>query len=190
MHRFVLSPLLVLTLCTCDPAPAERAPRNDGSVSAPTATNAFFDLEGYFDAEIERLTEHKVTADKTITLNGRTEAKENAVINYANDLRLFREADINKPAWTDKYRTTEQKLSGSHRKTTYTALDSSLVVHRLVVEQDQGVPVRIEMDRRTGTVLSDGDHRLVYEAGKGYSVITQQTNRFGDDVDAQISVVW
>lgn len=185
MHRLLLSSLLVLTLCTCGPAP-----ETNGEDGTPLETNAFFDLESYLDAEIERLTENKVTADKTITLNGKTEAKDNATINYKNDLRLFREADINKPAWVDKYRADEQKLSGSHTKTTYTTLDSSLVVHRLMIEQDQGVPVRIEIDRKTGTVLSDGDHRLVYESGKGYSVATKQTNRFGDDVDAVIEVEW
>jgi hypothetical protein len=176
----LLTLLLLFSLCTCDRAPETTALK----------VTTFFDLNGYMNAEIERLTEGKVKADKSITLNGKTERKEETDINYANDLRVFREADINKPAWTEKYATDEQKLSGSHKITTYTTLDSNLVVQQLVIEEDQGVPVKIEIDRKTGTVLSNGRHELVYQPGKGYSVTTIQDNKFGDDVDAVISVVW
>lgn len=180
MQRLLpLLTLLFLTIaCTSDPAPEE------------SAVSPFFDLAGYMDGEIDRLTNGKIPANKSITLNGETEAKEGVMINYGNDLRLFRDADINRPAWIEKYRTKEDKLSGSHTITTYTSLDSNLVVQRLLVEEDLGVPVKIEIDRKTGTVLSDGRHQLRYESGKGYSVTTQQTNRFGDDVNAKIIVEW
>ena len=180
MHKLLaLLPFVLLAFaCTSGPAP-------DNS-----EVTAFFDLRGYMDAEVERLTTGKIPANKSITLNGEEEVQDGIVINYANDLRLFREADINRPAWIEKYETTEQKLSGNHRITTYVTLDSSLVVQRLLIEEDQGETIRIEIDRKTGTVLSDGQHQLVYEPGKGYSVKTQQINRFGDDVDAQIIVEW
>lgn len=180
--KFIL-PLLTLLLftshCTSDRA-QEEAP----------AVGAFFDLQTYLDGEIERLTEGKIPATKSISLNGKTETQENLMINYENDLRLFREADINKPAWIEKYETKEEQLSGSHKMTTYTALDSSLVVQRLLIDEDQGVPIKIEIDRKTGTVLSNGKHLLVYEPGRGYSVATEQQNRFGDDVNAVIKVTW
>jgi len=171
--------LLVLTIsCTSDPAPGQ------------TDVAAFFDLDGYMNTEIERLTERKVRADKSITLNGVTEEQTGIVINYANDLRLFREADINKPAWVEKYSSNKEQFSGSHKQVTYTARDTNLVVQQLLIEEDQGVPVKIEIERKTGTVLSDGVHQLVYQPALGYSVRTQQTNRFGDDVDAVIEVRW
>lgn len=173
-----LTLLFLISACTGDPAPGN------------TEAKAFFDLAGYMDAEIQRLTEGKVLANKSITLNGKEEAQKGIAINYANDLRLFREADINRPAWLEKYVAEEQQLSGNHKITTYTVSDSSLIVQRLMVEEDQGVPIKIEIDRKTGTVLSDGKHKLVYEPGKGYSVATKQVNRFGDDVDAKISVSW
>lgn len=153
-------------------------------------TAPFFDLAGYITTETERLTKDKVRVEKTITLNGETETKQLDAINFANDLRLFREADINKPAWIDKYDTEVKTLSGSHKITTYVAKDSSLIVRRLMVEEDLGVTTKIEIDRKTGTVLSDGKHELVYNPAQGYSVTTQQVNRFGDDVDAVIEVEW
>lgn len=150
----------------------------------------FFDLRGYIDSEVDRLTEAKVRVNKTITLNGVSETKSLDEVNFSNDLRLFREADINKPAWREKYTTEEQSLSGSHLITTYLAQDSNLIVLKLLVEEDQGVPIRIELERKTGTILSDGVHQLKYAPASGYSVKTKQTNRFGDDIDALIDVKW
>ena len=59
-----------------------------------------------------------------------------------------------------------------------------------MIEEDQGVPIKIEIERKTGSILSDGKHQLVYEPAKGYSVTTQQQNRFGDNIDAVIKVRW
>lgn len=168
---------LTLLLSSCDPAPA----------SAPDAT-PFFDLGTYMDGEIGRLTEQRRPVTKTITLNGETETKTLDAINFANDLKLFRDANINKPDWSDKYVTAEKTLSAGHRVTTYVASDSSLIVRRLLVEEDQGVPVRIEVDRRTGNVLSQGRSRMVYEPARGYRVETEQEKRFGDDLTTTIDV--
>jgi len=153
-------------------------------------TAPFFDLVGYITAETDRLTAAKTTVKKTITLNGEVETKEITDVNFANDLRVFRQADINKPAWLDKYETDTKELSGNHRITSYLATDSSLIVRRLLIEEDQGVPVKIEIDRKTGNVLSDGTHQLVYEPATGYDVVTKEITRFGEDVDARITVRW
>ena len=180
MQRLLLLLALPCLLVACTPEPPA------GTIDAAP----FYDLAGYITAETERLTSGKIRVEKTITLNGTTETKELDAINFANDLRLFREADINKPAWIDKYETQTETLSGSHKITTYLAKDSSLIVHRLMVEEDLGVTTKIEIDRKTGTVLSDGKHQLIYDPARGYSVTTQQVNRFGDDVNAVIEVEW
>lgn len=180
MQRLLLLMVLPLLVTACAPEDA----------AGDIETKPFFDLSGYITTETERLSAAKTRVEKTITLNGETETRQLDDINFANDLRLFREADINKPAWTDKYETRTEALSGSHKITTYLAKDSSLIVRRLMMEEDVGATTKIEIDRKTGTVLSDGKHLLVYEPARGYSVTTQQVNRFGDDVDAVIRVEW
>ncbi|SEQ72174.1 hypothetical protein [Neolewinella agarilytica] len=151
---------------------------------------AFFDLRSYVNEEVDRLTSRKTKVTKTITLNGKTETKELDDLNFANDLRVFREADINKPAWLEKYETKRKALSGSHQITTYEALDSNLVTRQLLVEEDLGEVTRITIQRKTGTVLSNGNHWLEYVPATGYSMTTRQKNRFGEDVDARIVVDW
>lgn len=180
MQRLVslLAFCLCLTACTTD------VPSGDSN------TPVFFDVRGYFNQEVMRLSDQKVKVTKTITLNGKTETQELDDLNFSSDLRIFREADINKPAWVEKYEAKSETLSGSHQITTYEALDSNLVTRQLVVEEDLGEVTRITIQRKTGTVLSNGNHRLEYVPATGYSMTTQQENRFGEDVDAQIEVSW
>lgn len=171
---------LLLVLLSCG---------GDGGMD-PNQEKPFFDLRAYMTTEIERLEGRPLTVEKSITLNGTTETQKLTDLNYANDLRVFREADINRNAWIDKYTSDKEELSGSHKVTTYVALDSTLQTQRLIIEEDQGVVTRIGIRRKTGTVLSDGIHHLQYLPARGYSVKTMQTNRFGDDVDALIEVSW
>lgn len=162
---------------------------SDGAID-PNEKKPFFDLRAYMTEEIERLEGRPLTVEKSITLNGATETQKLTDLNYANDLRVFREADINRNAWIDKYTSQEDELSGSHKVTTYQATDSTLQTQQLVVEEDQGVVTRISIRRKTGTVLSEGLHHLEYLPARGYSVATKQDNRFGKDVDALIEVSW
>ncbi|WP_116105870.1 hypothetical protein [Lewinella sp. IMCC34191] len=149
----------------------------------------FFDLAGYIDRQVDSLQGMNGTVTKTITLNGTTETKELSDLQFGNDLRVFREADINKPAWLDKYETDQSESDGLLTRT-YTALDSSMQTRKLTVTSRDGQPVGIEIIRKTGTVLSDGWHRLVYEPASGYALRTIQKNTFGDDLDADIRVSW
>ncbi|NJC25998.1 hypothetical protein [Neolewinella antarctica] len=178
--RLLLSLLLPLLLCTCDSAPD----------NASLNTLNFFDLKGYIDEEVDRLGGVPLTVDKTITLNGKTETQQLDDLDFGSDLQLFASADINKAAWIDKYNTEVKTMSGSHKITRYTALDTTLTTRMLEVEEDRGQPIQITIKRKTGTFLSDGVSELVYRAANGYTVQTKQDNRFGDDIDALVQVAW
>ena len=145
----------------------------------------FFDLAGFIDSEVTRLAEAGEEVTKTVVLNGQREQQRRSDINFALDLRVFRDADINKPAWRDKY-----TVSREPNRTIYTATDSTMQTQRLAVDILNGVPQRVFIDRKTGTVLSDGRHELMYDRYRGYRIRTQQVNTFGADVDAEVMVEW
>ncbi|MGB3801098.1 MAG: hypothetical protein WA952_14875 [Lewinella sp.] len=149
----------------------------------------FFDLATYIDQQVDSLQRVGTTVTKTITLNGSTESKELSDLAFGSDLRVFRESDINKPAWLDKYDTQQNETDGLLTRT-YSAMDSSMQTRQLTVISRDGEPVSIEIIRKTGTVLSDGWHRLVYDPSSGYQLRTLQHNTFGDDLDADIRVSW
>ena len=151
----------------------------------------FFDLSGYMQAQIDSLTTLQPTVRKTVILNGAEETKELTDLRFATDLRMFREADINKPAWLDKYTVSSEKAGGGAQVQRYVATDSSMQTRQLdVTLTDNGTPTKVVVYRKTGTVLSDGDHVLTYDPSIGYDIRTEQTNRFGEDLDATITVRW
>lgn len=149
----------------------------------------FFDLANYIDRQVDSLEILSPSVEKTIVLNGEEESKQLSDLNFKNDLRTFRDADINKPAWLDKY-TVERQEDGNVLTHTYTAQDSSLQTRRLTVTSEGGKITRIEVFRLTGTVLSHGEHRLYYDPTSGYGIRTEQTNRLGEDLNANITVRW
>ena len=155
------------------------------------AREPFFDLAGYMEREVDSLRGLGLRVEKTVVLNGTEETQTLDELNFATDLRLFREADINKPAWLDKY-VVNETTEAARRVRTYTATDSSMQTWqlRVVYGEGGGSPEAIEVYRRTGTVLSDGEHHLRYAPATGYRIRTEQVNRFGDDLDATITVRW
>ena len=173
----LLLPALLLTGCYADELRQEMS------------QEPFFDLAGYMQEQVDSLTAAGTTVEKTITLNGTTETHELSNLNFGNDLRVFREADINKPAWLDKYDVQREEANGQLTRT-YTALDSSLQTRQLTVTTRDDRPVEISIRRHTGTVLSDGDHHLTYSPRSGYRIRSEQVNRFGEDLNADITVRW
>ena len=163
--------LLLLTSCYADELDRE------------LDVEPFFDLRGYMTAQIDSLTAAQPVVEKMVVLNGTRETQQRDDIAWANDLRVFREADINKPDWWDKY-----SIERGEGRTVYVALDSSLQTRRLVVSRTDGVVTEVEIERRTGSVLSDGRHELRYTPGEGYRVRTVQENRFGGDVEGEVVV--
>ena len=173
----ILPFLLLLSACYAD------------EIREDLAVETFFDLSGYIDRQVDSLQTAGTTVTKTIRLNGTTETHEVADLNFRNDLRVFREADINKPAWREKYLVDSTRRAGELIRT-YTAVDSSMQTRELSVVTREGDPVRIAIVRKTGTVLSDGLHEMTYEPATGYRMVSRQVNRFGKDLDADIQVRW
>jgi hypothetical protein len=147
----------------------------------------FFDLQGYIDAEVDRLATEVPRADKTVTFNGQAETHERMELDYTDELAIFRNADINRPAWLEKY-TIDSTRAAGQLTIDYVALDTSLVVRKLRVVEDAESVVRIEIDRQTGTVLSDGRQHLRYEPAVGYLIDSYQDRRLGESLDTRIEV--
>jgi len=90
----VFSLVLVLILSACQEVttPAEN-----------NQVNIFFDLKDFFQKEITSL--EKINSfKKTVSINGVSEEKELAKLNLDNELSIFIASDINRPAWSDKYK--------------------------------------------------------------------------------------
>jgi len=63
----------------------------------------YFDVKGYFEKDSIRLTKQNNLVFKTVTHNGVSQSKKIHIANWGIELSLFKESDINRPAWKDSY---------------------------------------------------------------------------------------
>ncbi|MGB3547141.1 MAG: hypothetical protein WBA17_09210 [Saprospiraceae bacterium] len=183
MYRSALPACFFLLLFLFPACEAER-------VESELAEQPFFSLTDYFAGEITRLADHATPVRKSVMLNGETEEKTLPNLDFSRELTIFQQADINKPAWYEKYRvdsmtTADGRLSGLR----YTALDTTLVTRELAVEMNgRGEPAEIQVVKRSGNVLSRGFQRLTYRPDAGYTIEATRTSSLTKDMDSRIEV--
>lgn len=159
---------------------------SSGSTNTEGPKGPYFDLSGYMQQEIEQLQATGTVLEKTITLNGTAESQTLSDINYEQELSLFRNADINKPAWVDKYKTATNEGDLGQLTTTYTSLDSNLITQQLSIVQIGDEVRSISISRKTGSVLSSGQQELLYLPGQGYRINSSQLARVGGNLTSTI----
>ena len=166
--------LISITVFTC------------GSTESKKFEGPFFDLAAYMQQEIDALQENGTPLEKTITLNDETETQLVEDINYSQELSLFRNADINKPAWIEKYEVDTEELPEYRLRTIYTATDSTLMTQQLTIIQQGAEVDAIRIVRKTGSVLSNGHQELIYRPGEFYRIVAHQEARVGGTLSSVI----
>ncbi|NJN34785.1 MAG: hypothetical protein HC817_11570 [Saprospiraceae bacterium] len=97
---------------------------------------AFFDLKSFLEKEIQTGLAAGKSVKKTVTVNGLSETKNMVITDWATELRLFLNADINRPAWQDKYLRKESRLENQDSVFEYYALRDALKVRHLIVQRN------------------------------------------------------
>jgi len=99
--------------------------------SAAKDTRKFFDLKGYFAAEAARLNKLNPVVDKAAIYNYQTEKQKVHIGNWASELSMFSESDINKPAWRLSY-----DVQSSDGLITYKAKDPALKTQDITIKKN------------------------------------------------------
>lgn len=147
----------------------------------------FFSLMQYVDEQVARLDSLAPTVRKTITFNGKAETHSLDSLNFEEELAVFRQADINRPAWLDRYQVDSLREDGRLQRITYTALEDDLKTQELKVYWSAESEVeRIEVATQTSTVLSEGEQQLVYAPREGYTIASRQENQAAKTVQIRI----
>ena len=130
------------------------------------ATAKYFDLKAYFKADSARLTQMHKPVLKTVTHNGITESKKVNITNWAQELNLFSQSDINKPAWRDSY-----KIQRGEHTLIYMAMDPDLKTREIIInkKKDGGVQY-IAIYNYTKNLLYDTREKLTYIPDSIYKI--------------------
>ena len=91
--RVAILLLLVLLFTSCEQKGKEKS-----------KDLTYFDIEGYFKKEANRLSGKNRPIDKTVWINGKSEHHIINIKNWEKELGVFIEADINKGSWKGSFK--------------------------------------------------------------------------------------
>lgn len=140
-------------------------PDNVQSGAAPK----YFDLAGYFKADTARLKKLNPQVNKTVTHNGVTENKTVQIGNWGQELNLFIQSDINRPAWKNSYTTT---TFGD--LVIYKAKDPELRTSKVIINRDKGKIKWILIFNHTKNLLYETSEKLSYFPDSAYQIDKSQ----------------
>jgi hypothetical protein len=149
--------LLVVFLAACKPDTKE--------------TN-FFDLKGYFTKEAARLQKQNKPVFKTVEHNGVVESKKVNIVDWNAELILFKESDINKPAWSSSYDVTSDSSI-----TIYKAKDADLRTKELIIKRANGKVKWILVYNHVKNMLYETHEKLSYFPDSLYLIEKMQAVR-------------
>jgi hypothetical protein len=143
----------------------------------------FFNINSFFEKEITNTLIKVDSVYKTVTVNGKAESKNIVVKDWKEELSPFINADINRPAWHDKYLKKETILADNSIQKEYYALMDILKTRNIIVRQNSEA-THLSILNQEKTLSTDNTTQLIYETGKGYTIKT--TQRLLNSVDTII----
>ena len=179
VNCFVLFLFLGLLACnnSSEPQPGEK------NMSLP-----YFDLEAFFQNEINRLNELQPLVDKRVRINTKEESNQLDDINYTRELKVFSDSDINRVAWFDKYSIDNTLENNQLNLLRYEAIDESLRTRNVEIEL-AGEEVReISIENQSESFIASAFQKLIYRPASGYSILTSQKMKIGKDKVIEIEV--
>lgn len=164
--------------------------QEEQNTSGPRKDAVFFDLRSFFTAEIARLEKTQPSIKKEIEINGEKENKTQEGIDFEKELAIFIRADINKPAWRDKYQIDSVMEAQRLKSLRYTALDSSLKTRVLTIDFNEAEVERIFILNKTNSPLIQSEQQLTFEPKSGYFIRNKQSLSLSKDSDLTIKAVF
>ena len=124
---------------------------------AGSDTKQFFDIKGFFSANSVRLTKLNPLISKTVSHNDSSQTKKVHIENWNNELSLFTESDINKPAWRESY-----SVQTSDDFLIYKAKDPKLKTRDIIIKRNGNKVKWILIFNHTKNPLYESEEKLSY----------------------------
>ncbi|TSD67537.1 hypothetical protein FFF34_009145 [Inquilinus sp. KBS0705] len=148
---------------------------NKPEIKETGAELKYFDLKEYFKKEAARLTKLNPPVNKHVEHNGATESKTVHITNWARELNLFTESDINKPAWKLSY-TVDSSATGISYKAKYPELKT----RQITISKLNGQVTSIYIVNDAKNILYKTTEKLTYKPDLNYLIEkTQQVKVMG-----------
>jgi hypothetical protein len=137
------------------------------------SNNSYFNLSSYFKQEAEKYQHGNFYVVKTVLRNGESETKKVKIGNWAGELSVFSESDINKPSWKNSYKTT---TSGQY--TIYTAKEPDLKTREIIEKKENNKLVSLMIFNVVSNKLFQTREKLSYYPDSLYIIQRKLNVRF------------
>lgn len=129
----------------------------------------YYDLPAFISKQISNLKSKKQWVRKHVTKDGRSHIIERGDIDWNDELGVFLESDINRPAWRGEFKIDSISLERVF-VITYKTENPEIPVKNVVVTVDKDTKqcLQISVDRRTENFLYSSDQSLFFTTGEGY----------------------
>ncbi len=125
-----------------------------------TEPNAYYDVKGFVQNQIELLSQNQPTIEKTMVVGQDREQRSTREVDWSKELELFLQADINKPAFRLSYATTRpDSLTYEYRLQTEEDLPVQFL--RVKLDENSGKPALIEAKISSENKLYESEKNLV-----------------------------
>lgn len=148
---------------------------------ADQSTLPFFDLKTFFQEEAKNLNERQAKLVKTAFLNGITEEKTFEKVDFNEELKIFREADLNKPAWKDQYKTDTVTNKNGQLEVTYFNENQRLRIKKIVLlfeKLEADKPLEVQIVKQISNPVYETNEELLYQTNQAYQVSSVQKVTF------------
>ncbi len=154
---------------------------SENPVNVKPGEQRYFDLKGYFDGEVKRLT-GLPKVKKIATVDGQREERIIDSLDFEEELQIFSNADINRAAWSDKYAI--DSVFNDQRQLTqlnYTSNDKDLRTQKISIDFSENAVSKIFIENSSSSAVADTKQLLTYEPGVGYTIESHQKVSLTDD---------
>lgn len=154
--------LLAIVLSSCSQDPTEVYYEDDRN---------YYDLPSCMRHQVDALNKMGKHVRKKLTKDGQSQVVEKGDVNWQEELELFMESDINRPAWRGSFKTDTVHLD-QMLVITYKTDNTEIPVKNVVVTLDKQNKqcLRLTIDRQTDNFLYSSLQKLFFTPGEGYTV--------------------
>lgn len=132
-----------------------------------------FDLAGLVRDDIRQLNAKGCGIQKSLTIDGKAETQRRDTVNFREELQALIDADINKPAWSDKFIADTMEQSGI-QVLRYTGTSDKIPVRSLQVERRGDTVLHVVIQKEIRSFAFGYQAQIDYYPGKGYRIHSAQ----------------
>lgn len=177
--------VLGLLITTCSFSACLEAAKKGGRENT---RGPFYDVNTFFHAEEERL-QSVERVEKRLSFENKVEEKVIEDWDPGADLQPFKELNLNKASWFDKY-TTDSIPGENGYRLIYTATKKKLRIRQMEVEIESGEVVRVEVKKLLESPIATMEQELEYLPEEGFTIRTMQDLFTARPKESTVEVDW